>query len=96
MNNIYGINGVGGPHPLRAQTTTNSGPSQPKPVSGGAKADQVEISDVARLMHKIAQLPEIRTEKVLPVKQALSQGTYESEEKLPIALDEFLEEYWQE
>ena len=93
MNNIYGINGAGGPHPLRPQSTGNTGPSQPKAV-GGEKVDQVEISDVARLMHKIAQLPEIRTEKVLPVKQALAQGTYESEAKLPIALDELLNEYW--
>ncbi len=95
MNNIYGINGTGGAQPLRPQTTANSGPSQPKPMPS-EKTDQVEISDVARLMHKIAQLPEIRTEKVLPVKQALAQGTYESEEKLSIALDEFLNEYWQE
>jgi len=95
MNNIYGINGFGGAQPLRPQSAGNSVPSQPKAVPG-KKVDQVEISDIARLMHKIAQLPEIRTEKVLPVKQALAQGTYESEEKLSIALDELLDEYWQE
>jgi len=94
MNNIYGINGAGGPHPLRAQTAAKSGRSEPK-AAVGEKADQVEISDVARLMHKIAQLPEIRTEKVLPVKQALAEGRYESEEKLSVAVDELLDEYWQ-
>jgi negative regulator of flagellin synthesis FlgM len=95
MNNIYGINGFGGAHPLRAQATVNSGPSQLKAASG-EKVDPVEISDIARLMHKIAQLSEIRTEKVQQVEQALSQGTYESEEKLSIALDALLDEYWQE
>lgn len=95
MNNIYGINGFGGPHPLRPQSTPNSSPERPKPLPG-EKADQVVISDVARLMHKIAQLPEIRTEKVHQVKQAIAQGTYETEEKLSIALDELLDEYWQE
>jgi len=95
MNNIYGINGAGSPQPLRPQSAGNSVPSPPK-VGGGAKVDLVEISDIARLMHKIAQLPEIRTEKVLPVKQALAQGRYESEEKLSVALDELLDEYWQE
>jgi len=95
MNNIYGINGAGGPHPLRLQTTANSGPSQPKPAPG-EKVDQVEISNIARLMHRIGQLPEIRTEKVLPIRQALSQGRYEIEEKLSLALNAFLDEYWQE
>jgi len=95
MNNIYGINGFGGPNPLRPQSTPNSSPERPKPLPV-EKADQVVISDVARLMHKIAQLPEIRTEKVHQVKQAIAQGMYESEEKLSIALDELLDEYWQE
>jgi anti-sigma28 factor (negative regulator of flagellin synthesis) len=95
MNNIYGINRAGGPHPLRPQITGNSGPSQPKAVRC-EKVDPVEISDMARMMHKIGQLPEIRPEKVQPVKQAIIQGRYENEEKLNIALDEFLDEYWQE
>ena len=95
MNNIYGINGFGGPHPLQPQSTSNSDPPRAKPVPH-EKADQVEISDIARLMHKIAQLPDIRTDKVQQVQQAIIQGTYETEEKLSIALDQLLDEYWQE
>lgn len=95
MSNIIGINGAGGAQPLRPQATANTGPSQVQPAAS-ENVDQVEISDNARLLHKIAQLPDIRTEKVLQVKQAIAQGTYESEEKLNIALDELLNEYWQE
>lgn len=95
MNNIIGINGAGGAQPLRPQTTANAEPLQAQPATS-ENVDQVEISDDARLLHKIAQLPDIRTDKVLQIKQAIAQGTYESNEKLNIALDELLNEYWQE
>ena len=67
-------------------------PPQPPPPTGD-ESDQVEISPIGRYLQQIAMLPEIRAEKVEEVRQALAEGVYDVEGKLPYALDRFLEEY---
>lgn len=95
MNNINGINGYGGPNAIGP--SGRQGPNPGKPAAQAVKGgDQVEISPVAHYLQKIAMLPEIRLEKVNPIKHALAEGTYDIEGKLPRALDMLLDEYTQE
>ena len=47
---------------------------------------------MARFLSRISALPEIRTEKVDAVRQALENGSYDVEGRLSEALDQFLEE----
>ncbi|MBN1846332.1 MAG: flagellar biosynthesis anti-sigma factor FlgM [Sedimentisphaerales bacterium] len=96
MNNIYGVNGFGAPPPLRSQNSMTSGPAQSRPSIAKGNTDPVEISDYAYFLNKIASLPEIRSEKVEQVRQAIAQGQYDTPEKLSIALDRLLEENGQE
>jgi len=93
MNDINRINNYGG---LRAigqpQITDSQTPGSPKPTEE-KQADQVEISQIALYMHQISQLPAVRAEKVDAVRQALADGSYDIEGKLPLALDRFLDDY---
>jgi flagellar biosynthesis anti-sigma factor FlgM len=92
MNNINGINSYQGPDRIRPELGKNQDFTK-TPVTESTKSDQVEISQMARLMGKIADLPEIRTDKVNTIRQQLADGSYDMESKLPIALDRMLNEY---
>jgi len=92
MNNINGVNGYGPVESIGQSSGGGAEKAKPKPPVAN-KGDQVEISPKARLMSLLASMPEIRTEKVQEIKQALDNGTYDLEGKLPEALDKFLDDY---
>jgi flagellar biosynthesis anti-sigma factor FlgM len=92
MNNIQGINGYSGPGAITNQNASNTG-SPPPAKNVAEKQDSVEISQIARFMNEIAMMPEIRTEKVNAIREALAGGTYDVEGNLSNALDRLLEEH---
>ncbi|MBN2378012.1 MAG: flagellar biosynthesis anti-sigma factor FlgM [Sedimentisphaerales bacterium] len=95
MTNIYGINGYRGAQPINSAMSKGAGPAKSAPAETN-RADQVEISNVARFLSKISQMPDIRAEKVEEIRQVIAQGNYDTDEKLSAALDNFLNEYLQE
>jgi flagellar biosynthesis anti-sigma factor FlgM len=95
MSNVNGVNGYGGPRAIGPQPSTAS-PTTVRKDSLTKKEDQVEISQLARYMGQIAALPDIREEKVENVRQALAEGKYDVEGKLPAAIDKMFSEYVQE
>ena len=54
--------------------------------------DQVELSDAAQLLSKIADLPDIRQDLVDRVKASIADGTYESDAKADAAIDSLLDD----
>jgi len=55
-------------------------------------ADEVNISDAARLVEQVQQMPEMREDRVEAVRQQIAAGTYETGDKLNAALDRLLDE----
>ncbi|UCD74696.1 MAG: flagellar biosynthesis anti-sigma factor FlgM [Phycisphaerales bacterium] len=55
-------------------------------------ADRVELSDHARFLDRIRQFPEVRTDRIENVRQAIADGTYETDEVLEIVIDRLAEE----
>jgi len=53
-------------------------------------SDRAEFSDYAQLLSRLATLPEIRVEKVATVRAHLEAGTYETSDKLEIAVQRAL------
>ena len=84
---------VGGAGPIRP-VHVNPAQSTPAPETGGLQApqDEVEISSAARLLDQIQNDPQIRAEKLAAIQAAIADGSYESPEKLEIAVDRLLEE----
>ncbi len=50
-------------------------------------ADSVEVSDHARLLNKLRELPDVRHSRVQAIREAISEGSYETEARLQAALD---------
>ena len=55
-------------------------------------ADRVEFSHLAQMIEKIHQLPSVRQERVDEIKEALSNGSYMTTDKLDIAFDRLINE----
>ncbi len=58
----------------------------------GRPRDHVEISPLGQMLDGISQLPEIRHEKVEEIRRQIAAGSYETPEKLELALDRMLDE----
>ena len=88
---IYGSARVHGAQPIGAPHTSRlSKPQAPNP--SGAIQDELQISDAAQLVEKVGDVPEIRQDRVDAIRLQIAEGTYETEEKLDIALGRLLDE----
>jgi negative regulator of flagellin synthesis FlgM len=59
--------------------------------AGGVR-DQLEISPLAQLLNGIGEIPDIRYEKINEIRAQLAAGTYDTPEKLEVALDRLLDD----
>lgn len=68
--------------------TTEAGPEQAR----RGVEDRVEVSDVARYLAKLREVPAVRQELVDRVRSEIEAGAYESPEKIEKAIDELVED----
>jgi hypothetical protein len=54
--------------------------------------ENINTTPIGQVLKKIASLPEVRREKVLDVRRQLTEGKYELNDRLNIALDKVLED----
>jgi negative regulator of flagellin synthesis FlgM len=52
--------------------------------------DHVEISEMGRILDEISRVPDVRADKVAELRHAIQAGTYETPEKLEIAVERLL------
>ncbi|MCE5268089.1 MAG: flagellar biosynthesis anti-sigma factor FlgM [Planctomycetaceae bacterium] len=82
---MHGPQSIGGPHGVR--------PNQPMTRPEAPQiADEVSISDAARLVEQVQQMPDIREDRVEAVRRQIAAGTYETSDKLNVALERLLDE----
>jgi hypothetical protein len=53
--------------------------------------NNINTTPIGQVLRKIASLPEVRKEKVLDVRRQLTEGKYDLNERLDVALDKVLE-----
>ena len=82
--------GVQGPGGIRGPKPANR--IQPNQPVSGKPADSVEISEMARLVSEVTNLPKVRQEKVDEIRQIVDSGKYDTPERLAGALEQFLKE----
>ena len=88
---VYGAGGTQGPQPIYPRLAAFSvEPGQT--VQAGTPRDQVEISPLGQMLDGISRLPEIRHEKVEEIRRQIAAGSYETTEKLELALDRMMDE----
>ncbi len=82
---LHGAQSIGSPHAARV-----SRPAEP--AAGSPIQDELQISDAGRLVEKVHELPEVRQDRVDQIRAQIADGTYETDEKLQIALGRLLDE----
>jgi hypothetical protein len=53
--------------------------------------ENINTTPIGQVLRKIASLPEVRKEKILDVRRQLTDGKYDLNERLDVALDKVLE-----
>jgi hypothetical protein len=54
--------------------------------------DNINTTPIGQLLKKIAELPEVRQQKILRVRRELNSGRYDMNQRLDVALDKVLED----
>ncbi len=82
---LHGSQQVGPPHSSR--------PAEPVARPDAAPInDEVDISQEARLVEQVRQIPDVREDRVATIRAQIAAGTYETPEKLDLAVDRLLDE----
>lgn len=72
------------------------GSASQAPANGSAGhargSDQAEFSVAARLLSRLDELPDVRGDLVARVKAEIEAGTYETDDKLELAINELAED----
>ena len=88
---IYGSTHVHAPQSIAAPHRLT--PAQPASQSYSASGvDQLDISPEADFVAQTRDLPEIREERVASIRAQIQAGTYETADKLDMALSRLLDE----
>jgi negative regulator of flagellin synthesis FlgM len=88
---IYGTTHVHSAQPLASPHRL--GPTQAaRPAAADYGVDQLDLSPEAELAAQVRDLPEIREDRVAAIRAQIASGTYETPEKLDIALSRLLDE----
>lgn len=88
---IIGPAHLHGPQPFGAPHNTRI--SSPVEGSNGTPIrDEVQISEAARLAEQSQNIPEVRQDRINAIRAEIASGTYETPEKLDIALSRLLDE----
>lgn len=88
---IYGAGGMQGPQPIYPRLAAFS-VDMGQAVQAGQPRDMVEISPLGQMLDGISRLPEIRHEKVEAIRQQIAAGTYDTPERMELALDRLFDE----
>ena len=89
---IHGPASVHGPQPVNAPHRVKAA-EPPRPASQVNQTDQLDISPEADMVSRIHEMPDIRADRVAQIRQAIQDGTYETEEKMSMALDRMLDDF---
>ncbi len=54
--------------------------------------ENIHTTPIGQMLKKIASLPEVRREKILDVRRQLTEGKYDMNERLDVALEKVLED----
>jgi len=92
------VNGIHGAQPVNpANRVESTEATQSAAITN--PTDQVEISpeaeiasQAAELVNQIHELPEIWVDRVSELREAIESGTYETEEKINVAVERLLDE----
>lgn len=88
---VRGLSSTGPSAPVGRVTPAAPG-GQTAPAELRTPRDEVEISSVGRMLDDASRTAGVREQRLAEIKAAIDNGTYETPEKLEIALDRMLQQ----
>jgi len=88
---IHGPAHLHGPQPINSPHKPHA-PQPASPSQPVTEPDQLDISQEADMVSRLRELPGIRHDLVARIRSEIEAGTYETDEKLDIALGRMLDE----
>ncbi|MBI3839759.1 MAG: flagellar biosynthesis anti-sigma factor FlgM [Planctomycetia bacterium] len=88
---IYGPSQIHGAQPINAPHTARAKEACSAPASSST-GDRLDISEAGQIAGRLAEVPDIRADRVQELRTAILNGAYETDAKLDIALDRLLDE----
>ena len=88
---IYGSSQIHGAQNIHSPHSTRS-VAPPSTTGAASIGDRLDISEAGQIAGRLADVPEIRAERVQELRSAILDGSYESDDKLSTALDRLLDE----
>jgi negative regulator of flagellin synthesis FlgM len=82
---LHGAQALGAPHMSRLSASQASSQS-------AAIQDELQISEAGRLVDQARELPDVRQDLVNRIRSQIAAGTYETPDKMSVALDRLLDE----
>ena len=90
MSDISLVNGVAGGRAEAPETVAVNAPRAEQSAPAVRPSDRVDISDRARLLSRLAALPETRADLVDNIRRQIADGTYETADRLDKAVSSLL------
>ena len=89
---INGPSSIHGPQSLSGPTRTQGAAAQKsaEPLHG---ADQLDISHEAEMASRASEAGSVRTDRVADIRAQIQAGTYETQEKLDVAVGRLFDEF---
>ena len=92
MSDIPPIKAAASPAGMTPQRKVEGGPAAGgKTAREAAPVDRIEISEMGQLLSTLELDGDIRVEKVMEIREAIANGTYETEAKLEYTINRLLE-----
>jgi negative regulator of flagellin synthesis FlgM len=88
---IYGPGYLDGPQSIKPPHRARATEPQP-PADGPQGADSVELSHEAEAVGRVQDVPDIRADRIAQIRAEIVAGTYETEQKLDVAVGRLLDE----
>lgn len=86
------INPITRPQQTTFESVTKSTTASSDSATSTRSSDRVELSNQARLLSKLKQLPEIREDLVNSVKSQIDTGNYDTDERFDTAVNALLDD----
>lgn len=88
---IYGPSGVHGAQSVSAPHN-NRRVDGPQSTQSAQPKDELSLSSESTYVDQVRSLPDVRQDRINSIRQAIADGTYETEHKLDSALNALLDE----
>jgi negative regulator of flagellin synthesis FlgM len=83
-SHVHGAQPINRPHAAR--------PAESPQATGADLTDRLDLSEAGQIAARMAEIPDVRADRVADIRAALANGTYETADKLDTAVERLLDE----